>query len=243
MRVVPQPRDYAALEAVLGYTFRERALLEEALRHPSWCNEQPPPRPQDSERLEFLGDAVLGLVVGHRLMVRFPDGNQGNLSITRSQVVSEDGLSDVARGYQIGDWLFLGKGEEQTGGRGKSKILADAFEAIMGAVYLDGGFDAASRLVDHLLTERIQAAELKNFYDFKSRLQEMAQARLKESPKYKVVREIGPDHSKQFEVSVTIGDEEWGRAIGSSKQKAEQLAAAEAHFRLEGSDAGVKKKR
>jgi len=232
-----------ALEAVLGYTFRDRSLLEQALRHATWCNEQREPRPQDNERLEFLGDAVLGLVVGHRLMERFPDGNQGNLSITRAQVVSEDGLSGVAGHVGFGNWLMLGRGEEKGGGRTKPRLLADAFEAIIGAVYLDGGFSAAVSVIDRLLTERINAAELKNFYDFKSRLQETAQARLKASPTYRVVRELGPDHGKQFEVAVLIGDEEWGRAIGSSKQKAEQLAAAEAHFRLEGSDAGIRPKR
>jgi ribonuclease III len=235
--------DYAELEAVLGYTFRDRALLEEALRHSTWCNEHPEPRANDSERLEFLGDAVLGLVVGHRLMKRFPRGDQGNLSITRAQVVSEQGLSEVARKLGFGSWLLLGRGEEKSGGRDKPSLLADAFEAIVGAVYLDGGFTAAWDLVDRLLTERINAAELKNFYDFKTRLQETAQARLKAAPKYQVIQELGPDHDKRFEVAVLIAGEEWGRAIGASKQKAEQMAAAEAHFRLEGSDVGIRPKR
>jgi len=226
------------LEDLLGYAFRDRALLEEALHHATWCNEQPEPRPPNYERLEFLGDAVLGLVVGHRLMQRFPAGNQGNLSITRAQVVSEVGLSEVATRLDLGKWLYLGRGEDKSGGRTKPKIIADAFEAIVGAVYLDGGFDAATALVERLLTDRIAAAELKYFYDFKTRLQETAQARLKASPKYRVVQELGPDHAKQFEVAVMIGDDEWGRAIGPSKQKAEQMAAAEAHFRLEGSDVG-----
>lgn len=232
--------DFAQLEAIVGHSFADRQLLVRALRHASWCNERAAEsRPEDNERLEFLGDAVLGLIVGHRLMQRFPQGNQGNLSITRSQVVSEQGLSEVASVHHLGDWLFLGRGEEKSGGRTKPKILADAFEAVMGAIYVDGGFAAAAKVIDHLLTERINTAELKNFFDFKTRLQEMAQARLKSSPTYKVLREIGPDHSKQFEVSVTIAEEEWGRALGASKQKAEQMAAAEAHFRLEGSNAGV----
>ncbi|HEY4177610.1 MAG TPA: ribonuclease III [Kofleriaceae bacterium] len=235
--------DFAELETVLGYQFRDRGILAQALRHASWCNEQGADRPIDNERLEFLGDAVLGLIVGHRLMERFPHGNQGNLSITRSQVVSEQGLSEVARTFHLGQWIFLGRGEERSAGRDKPRILADAFEAVMGAIYVDGGFDAARNTVDRLLSERIQSAELKNFYDFKTRLQEMAQARLKASPTYKVIQEIGPDHEKQFEVSVTIGDQEWGRAIGASKQKAEQMAAAEAHFKLEGSDAGIKPKK
>ena len=238
--------DYSELEAVLGHTFRDRALLEQALRHASWCNERAPAdkgKLPDNERLEFLGDAVLGLLVGQRLMERFPDGNQGNLSITRQQVVSEEGLSEVARANQIGQWVILGKGEEKSGGRDKTKILADAFEALIGAVYVDGGFSAASGVVDRLLTDRINEAELKNFYDFKTRLQETAQARLLPSPTYKVVRELGPDHAKQFEVAALIDGQEWGRAVGRSKQRAEQMAAAEANFRLEGSDAGTRPKK
>lgn len=239
----------AKLEAILGHTFRDRGLLEQALRHASYCNEQNKPtgasRLEDNQRLEFLGDAVLSLTVSQRLMSRFPNAHEGDLSVTRAQVVSEEGLSDVAKLLGFGDWLLLGKGEEKSGGRTKPKILADAFEAIMAAVYLDGGFDAANALVERLLTERINAAEIKNFYDFKTRLQETAQARLKATPIYKVVQELGPDHDKRFVVAVTMGDDEWGRAVGKSKKEAEQMAAAEAHFKLEGSDVGrdVKKRR
>jgi ribonuclease-3 len=217
-------------------------MLEQALRHASWCNEQnrdATAKLGDNQRLEFLGDAVLSLTVSQRLMVRFPEAHEGDLSVTRAQVVSEDGLSDVARTLGFGDWLLLGKGEEKSGGRAKPKILADAFEAIVAAVYLDGGFEAANALVERLLTERINAAEIKNFYDFKTRLQETAQARLKSTPTYRVVQELGPDHDKRFVVAVTIGTDEWARAVGKSKKEAEQMAAAEAHFRLEGSDAGI----
>jgi ribonuclease-3 len=234
------------LEAILGYTFRDRALLEQALRHASYCNEQSRPpgaRLADNQRLEFLGDAVLSLTVSQRLMARVPDAHEGDLSVTRAQVVSEEGLSDVAKQLGFGNWILLGKGEEKSGGRTKPKILADAFEALMAAVYLDGGFDAAKDLVERLLLGRINAAEIKNFYDFKTRLQETAQARLKATPIYKIVQELGPDHDKRFVVGVMIGDEEWGRAVGKSKKEAEQMAAAEAHFRLEGSDAGVDPKR
>src|SRR5205085_10491647 len=144
--VVP---DYSELEAVLGHTFRDRALLEQALRHASWCNEQAnaETRLDDNERLEFLGDAVLDLVVGHRLMTRYPQLREGELSVTRAQVVSEAGLSEVASQLGLGAWLFLGKGEEKSGGRSKASILADAFEAILAAVYLDGGFTAAVEMV------------------------------------------------------------------------------------------------
>ncbi|HLL21843.1 MAG TPA: ribonuclease III [Kofleriaceae bacterium] len=243
---MPGPDDFSGLEAVLGYSFRDRGLLEQALRHASWCNEQNRDaggKLGDNQRLEFLGDAVLSLTVSQRLMSRFPEAHEGDLSVTRAQVVSEEGLSDVAGKLGFGDWILLGKGEEKSGGRAKPKILADAFEAIVAAVYLDGGFQAAWDLVERLLTERINAAEIKNFYDFKTRLQETSQARLKATPTYRVVQELGPDHDKRFVVAVTIGTDEWARAVGKSKKEAEQMAAAEAHFRLEGSDVGVRPKR
>ncbi|MCX5746124.1 MAG: ribonuclease III, partial [Proteobacteria bacterium] len=197
----------------------------------------------DNQRLEFLGDAVLSLTVSKRLIDQFPDAREGDLSVARTQVVSEEGLSDVASKAGIGQWIALGKGEDKSGGRSKPSILADAFEAICAAVYLDGGFDAARALVDRLLDERIVNAEMRNFFDFKTRLQETSQARLKATPTYRVVQELGPDHDKQFVVAVTIADEEWGRAVGKSKKEAEQNAAAAAHFRLEGSDAGIKLKK
>jgi len=235
--------DYSALEAMLGYPFRDRSLLEQALRHASWCNEHAGDKLDDNERLEFLGDAVLDLVVGHKLMTRYPQLREGELSVTRAQVVSEAGLSEVAGQLGIGQWLALGKGEEKSGGRTKPSILADAFEAILAAVYLDGGFDAAVELIGRLLAQRIETVEFKGFFDFKTRLQETAQARLKATPTYRVVQEIGPDHDKRFVVAVTIAEEEWARAVGKSKKEAEQMAAAEAHFRLEGSNVGLRKKR
>jgi len=234
--------DFAELESILGYAFRDRGLLEQALRHASWCNEQAAPI-EDNERLEFLGDAVLGLAVAHRLMTRYPQGSERDLSVTRLQIVSEAGLSAVARALGLGGHVLLGRGEDKSGGRDKARILADAFEAMIGAVFLDGGFDAATQAVGRLLGDRIETVELKNFYDFKTRLQELAQARLKTTPTYEVIQELGPDHGKQFVVAVKIDDEEWGRAVGKSKKEAEQMAAAEAHFRLEGSNAGLPAKR
>ena len=236
--------DYSELESVLGYRFKDRAFLETALRHASFCNEQQPPeRLEDNERMEFLGDAVLDLVVGHGLMTRYPQLREGELSVTRAQVVSEAGLSEVAGQLGLGQWLMLGKGEEKSGGRTKPSILADAFEAILAAVYLDGGFDAAQEMVHRLLAHRIETVEFKGFYDFKTRLQETAQARMKATPTYHVVQELGPDHNKRFVVAVTIGTDEWARAVGKSKKEAEQMAAAEAHFRLEGSDVGIRPKK
>ena len=235
--------DYSELEALLGYQFRDRAKLAQALRHASWCNEQQGTRQEDNERLEFLGDAVLDLVVGHRLMTRYPQLREGELSVTRAQVVSEAGLSEVAGQLGIGRWLLLGKGEEKSGGRTKPSILADAFEAIVAAVYLDSDFQIAQQMVERVLAQRIETVEFKGFYDFKTRLQETSQARLRATPTYRVVNELGPDHDKRFVVAVTIGDDEWARAVGKSKKEAEQMAAAEAHFRLEGSDVGIRPKR
>lgn len=191
---------------------------------------------EDNERLEFLGDAVLDLIVGHLLMVRYPELREGQLSVTRAQVVSEAGLSEVAQTLGLGDWLLLGKGEDKSGGRGKASVLADAFEAVVAAVYLDGGFPAAWDLVGRLLNHRIESVEFKGFYDFKTRLQELTQARLRETPTYRVVEESGPDHDKRFEVVVLVGDRQWGHAVGRSKKEAEQMAAANAHFHMEGSD-------
>jgi ribonuclease-3 len=237
--------DYSELETVLGHTFRDRGLLEQALRHASWCNEQgaTEPKQDDNERLEFLGDAVLDLVVGHRLMTRYPQLREGELSVTRAQVVSETGLSEVALALGLGQWLMLGKGEEKSGGRTKPSILADAFEAILAAVYLDGGFAVVQDMAIWLFVQHIETIEFKDFYNFKTRLQETSQARLKATPTYRVVQELGPDHDKRFVVAVTIGEDEWARAVGKSKKEAEQMAAAEAHFRLEGSDVGIRPKK
>jgi ribonuclease-3 len=232
--------DLERLEELLGHRFADRALLELALRHSSWCNEQAADAPastrESNERLEWLGDKVLDLVVSHRLMNRFPQLREGELSVTRAQVVSEAGLSEIAAQLGVGDWLFLGKGEERSGGRSKPSLLADAFEALVAAVYLDGGFTTAAELVTRLLHQRIETVDFKGFYDFKTRLQEAVQAKLKVAPVYRVVDELGPDHDKRFVVVVTIGTREWARAVGKSKKEAEQMAAAEAHFKLEGAD-------
>lgn len=225
--------DYDQLEAALGYTFLDRSRLELALRHTSWANEHPDAAGGDNERLEYLGDAVLDLIVGHRLMERFPALREGPLSVTRAQVVSEHGLAEVASRLGLGEWLLLGKGEDRSGGRSKPSILADAFEAVTAAVYLDGGFLAAWTLVERLLAERIEQVEPTGFFDYKTRLQEMAMARLKEQPSYRVVAELGPDHDKRFVVAVILGGSEWARADGKSKKEAEQSAAAAAAFKLD----------
>lgn len=224
--------DYDKLEQLLGYTFRDRAILATALRHASWANEHPDDPAGDNERLEFLGDAVLDLIAGHQLMDRFPQLREGQLSVTRAQVVSESGLAAIAQKIGLGAWLHLGKGEDRSGGRHKASILADAVEAVVAAVYLDGGFPAAWELVSRLFADRIATVEFKGFHDYKTRLQEAAQAKLKTTPTYEVVAELGPDHDKRFVVEVVMVNKVWSRATGRSKKEAEQLAAAEAAFHL-----------
>jgi ribonuclease-3 len=228
--------DLEALQAILGHRFHDVERLRTALTHRSYANERPEAGQSDNERLEFLGDAVLDLVVGHMLMEAYPQLSEGQLSVTRSQVVSEDGLSEIAYHLGLGRFIYLGKGERRSGGQNKPSILADALEAIIAAVYLDAGFDAARSLVARLFASSVATVEVTGFYDHKTRLQELAQARLKATPVYRVIGDSGPDHAKMFEVCVEINGHEWGRAVGSSKKRAEQLAAANAAFLLAGAD-------
>ena len=225
---------YAALEALLGHAFADRALCEAALTHKSWLNEATGTARTDNERLEFLGDAVLALVVSDLLMKRFPDRSEGELSKARAVVVSEVGLSRTAQGIGLGQWIFLGRGEDQAGGRGKASILSDALEALMGAVYLDGGLEAARRVAEQLFSEALDDVETQTRHDYKSRLQERSQALLQATPQYRVVGQEGPDHDKRFSVTISLGGREYGRAMGRSKKEAEQNAAAQALAILEG---------
>jgi ribonuclease-3 len=227
-------RTYAALEARLGHTFGSAALCETALTHKSWLNESPASGRSDNERLEFLGDAVLALVVSDLLMRQFPERAEGDLSKTRAAIVSESGLAKAAEAIGLGQWIFLGRGEDQAGGRRKPSILSDALEALMGAVYLDGGLEAARAVAERLFGAALQDAEKRASQDYKSRLQERSQALLQTAPVYTVIREEGPDHDKRFEVMIALGGREYGRAIGRSKKEAEQSAAAQALVVLEG---------
>jgi ribonuclease-3 len=160
------------------------------------------------------------------LIEGLPDLHEGELSVARAQVVSEAGLSQAARELGLGDWLRLGRGEERSGGRTKPSLLADAFEAIVAAVYLDAGFDVAREFAARVLGPRIASVDVTGVYDFKTRLQEAAQAKLKATPEYRVINATGPDHDKTFEVGVVIGGKVWATASGKSKKEAEQRAAA-----------------
>ncbi|HTE49246.1 MAG TPA: ribonuclease III [Kofleriaceae bacterium] len=228
-------REFGQLEGLLGYQFTHEELLERALTHRSFANESRSGG-GNNEKLEFLGDAVLDLVVGHLLMDQHPSLSEGELSVTRAQVVSEAGLSEVAGEMGLGAFLRLGRGEERSGGREKPSLLADALEAVVAAVYVDGGFDAARALVERLLSRRLAEIDSSGFSDFKTRLQESAQAKLKATPEYRVVGESGPDHDKTFEVAVFLNEREWARAAGKSKKEAEMRAAAMAAFLLDGAD-------
>lgn len=204
----------------------DRATALAAVTHKSWVNEHRGEGAEDNERLEFLGDAVIDLLVSEYLMVHFPLAREGDLSKLRAAVVDEPGLAGMGRALQLGELLRLGRGEELTGGRDKASLVADAMEAVIAAVFLDGGLAAVHRLVDPFLEEAYaRAANGSLDRDFKTQLQEQAQARYRSSPRYRVVAEVGPDHSKTFEVEVELRGEALGRGSGRSKKDAEQGAA------------------
>jgi ribonuclease III len=217
--------ELSELEKKLLYVFKSRDLLDEARRHSSFVNEQPGTGGRDNERLEFLGDAVLNLSVGHLLMRHYPDSPEGDLSRMRANLVNESQLAEVARELNLGSYLLLGRGEQQSNGQEKPSILADAFEAIVAAIYLDAGFDRAFKFVRDLFQDRIASGKgIMLTCDYKSRLQEMVQGTHKEIPVYRVTGEIGPDHDKTFIVEIeTAGFKAEGR--GKSKKNAEQDAA------------------
>jgi ribonuclease III len=222
-----------AIEAKLAYTFENPSLLDEALCHSSYVNEQADAGIRDNERLEFLGDAVLNLVVGHLLMDRYPRLEEGELSRMRSTLVNESRLAKISRSLRLGEHIRLGKGEIHTQGRHKKSILADAFEALTAAVYLDGGFDAAFRFIDTLFSAQMDTVATKKAdQDYKSRLQERVQLSYGKIPSYSILAESGPDHDKTFHVRLTVhGLTAEGQ--GKSKKAAEQDAAKNA---LEGLD-------
>lgn len=223
------------LSKALGYTFKHPEILLQALRHSSHLNEQPVPDLQDNERLEFLGDAVLDLAVSHLLMELFPDAEEGDLSKYRAMVVDEGGLCQVARALGLGEYLLLGKGEDQSGGREKPSILANTMEALIGAIYLDTGFDRAMTIIRRLfwpLLEPLGSEEM--IHDFKSLLQEYTQKAYKSLPAYRLDKESGPSHNKTFEVILSLKGEVLSRGEGKSKKEAEQNAAREAFFCLKG---------
>jgi ribonuclease-3 len=230
------PKDTSGITALQGrmaYRFRDPLLLIQALTHRSFLNEGPE-KGEDNERLEFLGDSVIEVVVSHLLLIRFPRLTEGGLSKVRAELVKEATLAALARFLRLETVLRLGRGEEETGGREKASILAGGFEALMAAVYLDGGYAEVSRLIEGLYAPLFgEVTDAGKGTDFKTRLQEYTQLHLQVTPQYTVTREQGPDHAKTFEVVITINGRPYGRGEGRSKKKAEQQAAEEALHSLE----------
>jgi ribonuclease III len=217
--------DYKTFENKINYQFKDGKYLKEALRHSSYVNEQPKEDLRDNERLEFLGDAVLNLVISHMLMVKDPNLNEGNLSQIRAGMVNESQLAHLARKIDLGDYILLGKGEMQTNGRNKNSILADTLEAVIAAVYLDGGFRQVFRIIEFHFSPLIDhITVLQSALDYKSRLQELVQTTRKAVPRYTVVEESGPDHDKTFRVKAMVLNIE-AEGKGKSKKMAEQDAA------------------
>jgi len=222
---------YDKLEEKLGYTFKDKELLKHALIHRSYGNEHWEYKKINNERLELLGDAVLDLVVTEYLYKNFTKSSEGDLAKLKSMIVSEPVLAKISRELGIGKYLLLSKGEELTGGRDRSSILGDVFEAVLGAIYLDSGSDflVAKAYGTKLLEYQINhIEENEELIDFKTILQEHSQKSHKVTPVYEVVKETGPDHKKNFEIVVSINDEAVGRGNGRNKKSAEQSAAKDA---------------
>ena len=217
--------ELASLQKKLGYQFKSLELLEKSLTHKSYSNESST-NPRHNERLEFLGDSVIDLIVGDFMIVKYEDHSEGVLSKIRAAVVNESCLAGMARKLDLGKYLRLGKGEGLSGGRNKDSILANTYEALAGAIYRDGGLQMASDVLSQDLTLEIVKYEGdREFRDHKSELQTYTQNKMSCIPEYRVDRELGPDHNKTFEMVVIIGGEPRGSGSGRSKKEAEQAAA------------------
>ena len=213
-------KNLEVLEKSLGYEFNDKKLITEALTHKSYKKQY------DNERLEFLGDAVLDLVVGEYLFKKFANSNEGNLSKIRASLVNESGFEKLARHLDLGKYILLSGAEESNGGREKPSLLSNAFEAVMGAIYLEAGLKKVEELAIDLIEINHKDISLNSlFNDYKTLLQEMTQARFGVIPAYSVIASRGPDHQKEFEVLVTIQEKEYGTALGKSKKIAQQEAA------------------
>ena len=221
------------LEEKLGYTFQDRKLLEGALYHSSYANENRGRGIASNERLEFLGDAVLGMVVADHLYRAYPDMPEGELTRTRAALVCEGSLVKVARELSLGDYLKLGKGESAGGGRRRPSIQADAVEAIIAAIYLDGGIGSARKMIQRFILSRNPGDVTEN-QDYKTALQELVQKESGQELSYHLVGESGPDHDKRFAIQVTLNGKVIGHGEGRSKKEGEQMAAQEAIKNLNG---------
>jgi ribonuclease III len=225
------------LQRIIAYDFRDSAFLRQALSHKSYTNEIEGDDGIGNERLEFLGDAVLELVITHLLMERFPDYPEGRLSRLRAAIVNKEGIASIAAAFDLGRYVLLGRGEEASKGRTKKSILANVYEAILAAVYYDGGYHAAFALIEkHFARLIVEAHDTGILKDYKSRLQEYSQSALGGVPAYEIVRVEGPDHDKLFEVHVVIKGIRYETGLGRNKKAAEQEAAKKTLCRLTGEE-------
>lgn len=222
--------DLETLEERIGYCFRDTMLLKQAVTHSSFTNEQKINRTEDYERLEFLGDAVLELVSSEFLFHEHKKLPEGELTKLRASMVCEPALAFCARDLELGQFMRLGKGEELTGGRERESITSDAMEALIGAIYLDGGMEPAKAFINRFILSDLENKQL--FYDSKSNLQELIQGVLKKDFRYELLEENGPEHNKTFAVEVIMEDKSLGRGLGRTKKAAEQQAAYEALLSL-----------
>lgn len=217
--------NWQKLQESLSYSFRNDALLAEAMTHRSYANESHSDELPDNERLEFLGDAVLDLIISQYLMESLPDSHEGDLTRIRAEVVALPCLARLARSLDIGSALLLGRGEENSGGRDKSSLLADALEALFGAIFTDGGFEAAQSTIMPLFVPLLRQASIDDGQDFKSRLQELMQSTHRELPVYTLIETTGPAHERLYRVDVIIDGNVYGSGQGRTKKSAEQAAA------------------
>ena len=218
------------LEARIGYQFRDKQLLKQAVTHSSYTNEQRINRAANYERMEFLGDAVLELVSSEFLFYKYPDITEGELTKMRASMVCEPSLAFCARDIELGEFLLLGKGEKCTGGRQRESITSDAMEAMIGAIYLDGGMEAAKDFINRFILSDLETKQL--FYDSKTNLQELIQGKWKKDFQYVLVEEAGPEHNKTFSVEVMMDAVMIGKGSGRTKKAAEQQAAYQALMML-----------
>lgn len=218
------------LEERIHYTFQDKALLRQAMTHSSFTNEQRICKTEDYERLEFLGDAVLEMVSSEYLFHTNRAVKEGELTKMRASLVCESSLAFCARDLELGKFMRFGRGEENTGGRDRESIIADAVEAVIGAIYLDGGIEKAKEFIFRFVLNELEDKAL--FYDSKSNLQELAQGVLKQEIRYELLSVDGPEHNKQFTVALHLGEELLGKGVGRSKKTAEQQAAYQALLKL-----------
>lgn len=225
-----------ALEKQIGYDFSEKSLLLQAMTHSSYANEHRLNKQGCNERLEFLGDAVLEVVSSDFLYHAYPDKPEGDLTKIRASIVCEPTLAFCAEEIGLGEYLLLGKGEEATGGRGRASVVSDAMEALIGAIYLDGGFANAKEFILHFIMNDLEQKQL--FFDSKTILQEMVQKQMDTTLTYELLREEGPDHRKLFESRALMGGTEIGRGVGRTKKAAEQVAAYHGMINLKNTEKG-----